>query len=274
MKQLTLAVLIVAILCVLVAPTLAQRGNSPRQGLPLVGKVLEADAKQQTARLALLVLAPTADAPGKVPSEIAQRVAEMTARADELERRKRDPQLLQQLRDWIEKAQRWREIELPITAGDHIPMVGIKRIPLADIPRGIRLRLAAYADGAQPENQVPEHVMLNNNPMQVGPRAKAFARRIPPPKNATSTFYELVGEVTTVSPLTLQIEGHSVVVDTTPRFSFIAQKPTPMSELRPGCTVFVRAQMTSWNEVGKINRIVILFDGQEGPLTDEDDVEL
>ncbi len=273
MKQITLIVSACAVFCALLVFAVTRCAWTVSPGLTLQGKLLGVDTSQQTITVELYAQAPNPDAPGKVPDEIAQRIAEMSARVNELGRHKGRRQLLQQLNNWIAKAQCWREIEYTIIADDHVPVVGVKRLPLAMATQNARVRCSAFVEGVLPDGQLPGIVILNSNLRQVGVHTAERLTRLPPPTRRTvRTFFELVGEVTNTSPLTVQVNGQSVVVNQNPKAAhlFVQQRPVTFVDLHPGDDIFVRAQMASWSQVTKINRLFLVYDGSKLPIPGED----
>ncbi len=74
--------------CVVLLPALAQRSGTAKVPIiTLQGKVLEVNAQQHTASVVFYVHAPSMNAPGKVPEEIARHIRRMTTRLNtELQR--------------------------------------------------------------------------------------------------------------------------------------------------------------------------------------------
>jgi len=269
MKQLRF-VLLLGLMCGLLAlPAFAQRAGAGRIST-LKGKVV--DVRRQNVRLMLYVHAPSADASGKVPDELAQQAARLIAQANELERRRKSPRLVQQLREQADELQRWREIEYNLTATANIPIIGIQRLPLSAVPLGIRVRLSAFAEGAVQDNQIPERLTLNSNLTQVGAHVKDQYKRLPQPARLRNTFFELVGEVVNVTPLTLRIDDRNVEIlpNPTTQHLFSKQLPGTIQDLQPGRDIFVRAQMGNWSEIDRITRVLLPLDGRQPPSPEED----
>lgn len=255
-------------------PALAQHGGATK--LPVVtlqGKVLAVNAQQHTASVVFFVHAPSTEAPGAVPEEIARHIKKMTVRlTNELLRRKPRLLLIIQMRNWVKNARHWREIPCTILEDQHIPIVGVKRQPLATVPPGTRVRFLASVDGILPVNQLPEAVDLNSDLTQVREKAADKFTRLPDAKRSEKSLFQMVGTVTNSAPLTVQIAGQSVVVNENAlaQHQFVQPQPGTITQLNPGDNIFVRAQMASWSQVSQVKRIFVALNGRQSLLPGDD----
>ncbi len=267
----------ILVAALLAAPGWAQRAGQGH-GVTLPGKVIQVDGHAKQMRLALYMLAPSADAPGNMPDEMVAQVAQLKDAAEKLEQAgKTEP--AREIRDHIEKLMCWRQVDQLVAAGD-TKLFGIRRANVAQIAKGTRIRMIVSSNTAN-ATEVPDHVVLERDVVQVGTHAVAGGHRIGGhaagsggrPETHSKTFFEVVGEVTSASPLTVQAGDKTIHVSAAPEHSFIQQSAITPSEVTPGQHFIARVHLAGPLQVQSVARVIILLDNVEVPPLQDDDLE-
>lgn len=256
-------------------PAFAQGRSSAKPSQPqwvkLSGRILSVDAKRGQIGLALYTRASSQQAPGKVPAELAQQSADLTAHANQLERQG-NMQDAARMRQHAAELLCWREIPLTVSIDDQVVVLGLRRIPFDQMKVGTMLRIAASAPGNVPEGQRLERVTLVKDAVQVGDRAQPMFSRIPSPPKANLTFFRITGQVVAVAPLTLRVGEGNLAVDATPRCQCLVRAPLTLNEIQPGQRLLARVQMKDELTVNVIQGMLIFGFTPDG-LVFPDDID-
>jgi hypothetical protein len=270
-------VMLVLIAATLAAPGWAQRAGQAHSGVTLPGKVTQVDARARQVRLALYLLAPRADAPGKMPDEMAAQVAQLKDAAEKLEQAGK-PVQAREIREHIDKLLRWRQVDQTVSVND-ARLIGIRRTNLAQLEKGTHMRMVVSTNAAN-ATDLPARVTLERDVMQVGTRAEAGWHRYAGTKGGSQpgtrakTFFEVVGEVTAASPLTVQVGEKTIQVDAAPQHSFIQQTSININQVTPGQRFIARVRLAGPLEVQGVTRLIILIDNVDIPPLEDDDLEV
>lgn len=262
----------------LVVPALAQRGDrgrpdGPNEGPRRGGHTLQgwvSDVRQGVVTLALLTRVATPDAPGKVPAQYAQTAAALNAQAKELEARGEAEEAAKR-RTSANNLLCWREIAYTLNPKDALPIIGVRVVSMQDVQPDMRLRIPVEVDGDVREGQVPALVRQIMLATQVGPNLPAIARIHS--KNRDKTFMLLVGDVISIKPLMLDINGTKVQVETPPAYRLLRQTMLTQGDMQPGQRVMARVEMAAPQEIRSLKRLLITFDKEGVPLEPQDDLK-
>jgi len=258
------------LLCVsALLPVVAQQQQPAGAMRFLYGRVVSVDANRQLAQVILLSHVTNLDAPGKVPDEMAQQAAALTVQATRLETKGKSAQ---RLRQQIDKLLHWREIDQTI-ATNITPLSGVQRVSLDQVTLRMRLRASVSVNGTLADQVVPDHATATKDIVQVGKRVSPIIRRLPAVSRNDSTYFEVVGEVVQLNPLTLAVQGKTIVIATPPQVSFVQQTPITARDLTPGQRIVVRAGMVNDLKVASLNRMLVLSLHSDLPFELNDLVE-
>jgi hypothetical protein len=275
--------------------TWASAAGKP-DAVPLFGRVLSVKQEDTTAGrvwragLALLMRAPEGSTVGKVPEDMAQQAASLNAAAAEYERAWRDsgrpvPRDVQdkarRMRDMAQELLRWRQIDWSISSNAPPTIDGVERVAITGIAVGDRLRIAARGDKPIAPGLLPQSVVLVRDALQVNPSVAPMVRRLPVAPGLRQTFFEFVGDVSSVGPLVIQVAGRSdtastpqaglrIQVETPPQFGFIQRQPLAVSELKPGQRFSARVRLSAPLTVESVDRILVYVNVDTTAVFDEE----
>jgi hypothetical protein len=262
---------IYALICTLLLaaalPALAQL--APRDQVTLFGKITAVDARKKEVAVAFSVRVSDVNAPGEMPAEMAQNAATLSDQADRLEKRGKTEEA-RKLRQQVEEYRHWRVLN--VNVAPETPLIGVSRLPLANVAKGAMLRLMVSVEGTAA--QLPATVTLTHDAIQLGERTQPLVRPLPRVRGVNKTFFLVVGKVGTASPLTLEVNGQNVRVENPNDFAFIRQERLTLNQLQPGRRVVARARMRTEMEVARLHRLIVLLTNMDTPLAPEDDIEL
>jgi hypothetical protein len=227
------------ILCVSALPLVAQsdaHGKVQAHPMLLRGKVTEIN--HQRAVLILYIKAPDVNAPGKVPDDFAAQAAVLQDQAERLEHKGKKQQAVK-FHHLAAELRRWREVEQTIDA--NTPLIGVTRRPLARIPKGVRLRMDVSVARPVAVGELPTHVRLIQEPVQISPRVPCAAKALPRGPRDMITCMQLVGDVVHVTPLTIDINGVTVEVSNPRDHFYIQSDMQSLRDLKLNQLIFVRA---------------------------------
>jgi hypothetical protein len=304
MARLRIALFIaVLLLTVFTLPGTAQLpvpgGPPPPPPLPtaLFGRVLSVSeiykngAPIQQANLALLVRADTPDAPGKVPDDMAQQAAQMRTMADDMEHPYKDAKRpippdvadkARRLRDMATELLRWRQIDRTIDSTTAPPIEGVQRVPLDDVPIGIRVHVFARATKPVPPGQIPtDHLLVTKDVVHVSPGTATLLRR-QTDVSGRNTFFELVGDVVKANPLTIVVganadagagavqNGLKLEFETPEHLGLIERIPQVVSDLFPGERFSAAVKMKSALDLDTIQRLLVFINVDAVSINDDE----
>jgi hypothetical protein len=233
----------------------AAPGTAYKRACP--GRVLEVDQRRQQARLVLYLRVESPDAPGKIPDEMAQQAAHLTAQMQQLEQAGRAVDVAR-MRAHINELLRWREVELKVTAGDTTPLVTMRRLPISQLAIGDRLRLNVMVDGELSPQVWPTRGLLVKDAMQIGNRIPYMVKRLPAPPRLRSTFFEMVGDVVNLNPLVMQVGQQTIQLQVSQQVGVLQQIPISVRDLQPGARVTAMVRMKGPLEIAEINRVLVI----------------
>jgi hypothetical protein len=257
--------LILAIFAAL-TPALAQ--DAARSVFGTVGEVNAAAAKP-SANLVLLTKVGNADAPGKIPDEMALRIADLEDRLKTIHARwgnpPREPEAARQaahMKVTIDELKRWRE--MPTTIGKEIPLESVTRQPMSKLTVGTRLRIMARAERPAGNGRLPDRMVLMRDALQVPEETPMVLR----PGDSGRT-YEFVGTVATLNPLVLQDGALKVTVVAPAQLGFIQRKPATIAELLPGQKLRAVVRMKGEAEVQTVERMLVFVNVSVNEVPDD-----
>lgn len=255
--KIIIAANVFAILILGIMPALAQRGDTRA----LQGRVLTVNARAQTAELALYFLAPSSDAPGKVPDEMARQAASLQALADQLKKQGKNDKA-DQLLEHVNKLLCWRELNYTVTNWAQTPIFGVRTAALNQIAKGDNVLLTVEVEGNPPPDRVPDRATLARDVEQLA-QADDHIKRMPDPGSRRRVFFEIAGEVTGTAPLTVHSENTTVQIDGTDRYRYIQRVPLTPRDIRAGNRISALAQLAAGPQVRAVRQINVLPDTAE-----------
>lgn len=267
--------LLIFILLLTTGATLAQGpgrgdGDRPRDTQVLTGSVLEVNAAQRSFTIALRVKVSDANAPGKVPDELAQKAALL---ADELKQAesRNESRRAERLRRMIQELLSWREVQRTVTPADRVMLVGSRRVPMSTVAVGMRIGVPVRVEGTVDDGQVPpKATVIGDAAIFNGLENNTFVRRqgLMPGKNPV-TFLQVVGVVTATAPLTLRVEDATIQLEVPAQFQARQNVPIGPKDVQPGLPLFAEVHLRKETEIVGIRYINVLFFKPDTPLPAE-----
>jgi len=254
-----------AAFCILIAgvclllPAYAQRGGGETR---MPGRVLEITPGTLVTRIALYYKA-AANAPGEVPAEFAQQAARMKEYADRLKNENKTV-AAEKLYSLIQELLRWREIDSVVTNWNQVEVIGLRKASLNDIKKDMKLRLTIEVTGQQSPDAIPVQGTLCKDITQTGQKVDNTLRGYQDSTSRRSTFYDLVGDVVDLNPLTVKVGNSKIRVNTPVQYGFYKLEQMTPRDLRPGDRLITSVQ-TGVNRV-TIKRILANPDHGELPF--------
>lgn len=264
-----IAVITCLVVLAVVLPAMAQRGErgGTWDAAMLRGRII--DANNRSTQIAWYYLADSPDAKGTVPDEIARQIATLKSLADRLDKQGKGERA-DKLRQFIGRMQCWREVNQTITDWAGVDITGMRNQPLDQIKPGIRVRMmVTVADNA---HGLPAQGTLAKNIEQVGTDTRIAYHSLP--SDRKRTFFEVVGDVVSAQPLTLDINGEKMQVDTPDRFRFIARTPLTSRDLRAGQRVMTGALLGPDGRVRGMKSLLVMLDMGDFEPQPADDSEV
>ena len=259
MKTRFAAILIlIAGLCLLL-PAYAQRGGGETR---MPGRVLDITPGSLVTRIALYYKA-AVNAPGEVPAEFAQQAARMKEYADRLKNENKT-EAAEKLYSLIQELQRWREIDSVVTDWSQVEVIGLRKTPLSEIKKDMKLRLTIEVTGQQSPDAIPAQGSLCKDITQAGPKVDNTLRGYLDSTARRSMFYDIVGDVADLNPLVVKVGNNKIRVNTPVQFGFYKIEQMTPRDLRPGDRLITSVQ-TGVNRV-TIKRLLANPDHGELPF--------
>ncbi|HEX2948101.1 MAG TPA: hypothetical protein VHV83_00785 [Armatimonadota bacterium] len=253
--------LLVMMICIIAMPVVAQQANDPpprpradgNRPKQLIGRMVE--VKNDHARLALYVKVDTPDVPGKIPDQMAARAASLENLANQLER-KGNMDAAQRNRNLAYELRCWREVEASI--GQNVPVVGVSRASIDGAQTGTHIAMEVSVQGVADVANFPDHATLMNDARQVAPRIKNYLVLLGRGAQDSKTFFRLVGDLSSVNPLTMTVNGKDIIIDNPRNFEYWQVTPMKMQDVNVNQRIVARVRQTDDGlAIGQVMHVIV-----------------